>query len=178
MRLLHFRRTFVAKMFAIHGKVEILKHDGRSLGAYARHYYELFQLAGQEDVVSMLQSDEYGTIKPDYDTISRTHFERSYLPPEKVSFDNSDALFPPADLAKKISAEYERQCQLLCYGPYPHLAGGSGQAAFAAQAALRQVSRMDCQFELHSDAGNASMRDDGSRTRGLCRDSGDGNRNL
>ena len=45
MRLLHFRRTFVEKMFAIHGKVEALKRDGRPLGSYARHYYDLFQLA-------------------------------------------------------------------------------------------------------------------------------------
>jgi hypothetical protein len=45
MRLLHFRRTFVEKMFAIHSKVEILKRDGRALGTYARHYYDLFQLA-------------------------------------------------------------------------------------------------------------------------------------
>jgi len=119
MRLLHFRRTFVEKMFAIHGKVEILKADGRSLGAYARHYYDLFHLAGREDVVAMLKSDEYGAIKTDYDAISRRHFERSYFPPEKMSFANSDALFPPADLAEKISAEYQGQCKLLCYGPYP-----------------------------------------------------------
>lgn len=119
MRLLHFRRTFVEKMFAIHGKVEILKRDGRPLGTYARHYYDLFQLAGQEDVVAMLKSDEYAAIKADYDTISRTHFERSYFPPEKMSFAASNALFPPGDLAKRITAEYESQCKLLCYGPYP-----------------------------------------------------------
>ena len=35
MRLLHFRRTFVEKMFAIHSKVELLKRDGRALGTYA-----------------------------------------------------------------------------------------------------------------------------------------------
>ena len=28
MRLLHFRRTFVEKMFAIHSKVELFKRDG------------------------------------------------------------------------------------------------------------------------------------------------------
>jgi hypothetical protein len=39
LRLLHFRRTFVEKMFAIHSKVELLKRDGRPLGTYARHYY-------------------------------------------------------------------------------------------------------------------------------------------
>ena len=119
MRLLHFRRTFVEKMFAIHGKVQILKRDDRPLGTYARHYYDLFQLAGQQDVVNMLQSAEYAAIKADYDTISRTHFERSYFPPEKMSFAASDALFPPEGLAKRITAEYDGQCKLLCYGPYP-----------------------------------------------------------
>jgi hypothetical protein len=45
MRLLHFRRTFVEKLFAIHGKVEILKRDGRPIGTYACHYYDLYQLS-------------------------------------------------------------------------------------------------------------------------------------
>ena len=36
MRLLHFRRTFVEKMFAIHSKVELLKRDKQPLGPY-RH---------------------------------------------------------------------------------------------------------------------------------------------
>ena len=47
MRLLHFRRTFVEKLFAIHSKVELLKRDGRPIGTYARHYHDLFQLAAQ-----------------------------------------------------------------------------------------------------------------------------------
>jgi hypothetical protein len=36
-----------------------------------------------------------------------------------MSFAKSDALFPPADLAAQIRAEYERQCRMLCYGPFP-----------------------------------------------------------
>jgi len=36
-----------------------------------------------------------------------------------MSFARSDALFPPAELAVAIGAEYEEQCRLLCYGPYP-----------------------------------------------------------
>jgi hypothetical protein len=63
MRLLHFRRTFVEKMFAIHGKVELLKRDGQPLGAYARHYYDLFQLSKRAEVMAMLRSAEYGSIK-------------------------------------------------------------------------------------------------------------------
>jgi hypothetical protein len=119
MRLLHFRRTFVEKMFAIHGKVELMKHDGRPLGSYARHYYDLFQLADQPEVLAMLQSAEYATIKTDYDQMSRAFFPKSYYEPEGMSFAQSDALFPPAGLAAAIGAEYEEQCRLLCYGRFP-----------------------------------------------------------
>ena len=102
MRLLHFRRTFVEKMFAIHGKVELLKRDGRALGTYARHYYDLFQLASQREVLDMLRSDEYGEIKRDYDQISRTYFPNSYFYPASMSFANSDALFAAGDLSTTI----------------------------------------------------------------------------
>jgi hypothetical protein len=119
MRLLHFRRTFVEKMFAMHAKVELLKRDGRALGAYARHYYDLFQLATQAEVIVMLKSSEYAAIKADYDQISRTHFPKSYFYPDGMNFSRSNALFPPADLAAVIGAEYETQCRMLCYGPYP-----------------------------------------------------------
>src|SRR5258708_818675 len=91
-RLLHFRRTFVEKMFAIHGKVELLKRDGQPLGTYARHYYGLFQLAAEEQVIAMLKSSEYASIKTDYDQISRTHFPKSYFYPDQMSFAHSDAL--------------------------------------------------------------------------------------
>jgi len=95
LRLLHFRRTFVEKMFAIHGKVELLKRDKQSLGSYARHYYDLYQLSGHAEVGTMLRSAEYIAIKTDYDQISRAHFPRSYFFPERMSFARSDALFPP-----------------------------------------------------------------------------------
>jgi Nucleotidyl transferase AbiEii toxin, Type IV TA system len=119
MRLLHFRRTFVEKMFAIHGKVQILKRDKTPLSTYARHYYDLFQLSHESEVIAMLKSAEYEVIKKDYDKISRTYFEKSYFSPPDMTFAKSDALFPPADLAKAIRIEYEAQCKLLCYGPYP-----------------------------------------------------------
>ena len=119
LRLLHFRRTFVEKMFAIHAKVELLKREGQPLGAYARHYYDLFQLAPQPEVIAMLKSPEYAAIKEDYDRISRNHFERRYFHPEGMTFANSDALFPRADLASIIGSAYEDQCRMLCYGPFP-----------------------------------------------------------
>ncbi len=119
MRLLHFRRTFVEKLFAIHSKVELFKRDARPIGPYARHYYDLFQLAGQAEVTAMLASEEYAEIKADYDRVSRTHFLQSYFHPAQMRFARSDALFPPQDLAATIGAEYEAQCRQLCYGPYP-----------------------------------------------------------
>jgi len=67
----------------------------------------------------MLQSAEYGEIKQDYDRISRTHFPGRYFYPDQMSFANSDALFPPADLSTRLKAEYDAQCRMLCYGSYP-----------------------------------------------------------
>lgn len=119
MRLLHFRRTFVEKMFAIHSKIELLKRDKQPLGSYARHYYDLFQLSKRQEVETMLRSEEYAAIKADYDQISRKHFSKSYFCPNGMCFARSDALFPPAELAATIAAEYETQCKLLCYGPHP-----------------------------------------------------------
>ena len=119
MRLLHFRRTFVEKMFAIHGKVESMKRNGQPLGSYARHCYDLFQLAAQPEVMEMLKSAEYDEIKTDYDRISRRHFDRSYFFPEGMRFAASDALFPTSELEAPLKREYEAQCRLLCYGPYP-----------------------------------------------------------
>lgn len=119
MRLLHFRRTFVEKLFAIHGKIELLKRDRRPIGGYARHYYDLYQLAGEAEVRAMLRSPEYAAIKTDYDQISRKHFARDYAHPKDMSFARSDALFPPEELAVSIAREYEQQCRMLCYGSFP-----------------------------------------------------------
>lgn len=119
MRLLHFRRTFVEKLFAIHGKVELLKRDRKPIGTYARHYYDLFKLSDQEAVIAMLKSEEYAAIKEDYDRISREYFPNSYFYPKDMRFANSDALFPPRELSAALEGDYETQCKQLCYGPYP-----------------------------------------------------------
>lgn len=119
MRLLHFRRTFVEKLFAIHGKVELLKRDGRPVGTYARHYYDLAVLAVEPQVGAMLQTEEYAAIKADYDQISRAHFPHSYFAPADMSFARSDAIFPSGDLAETLGREYQAQCAALCLGPYP-----------------------------------------------------------
>jgi hypothetical protein len=127
VRLLHFRRTFVEKLFAIHGKVELYKRDQRPIGSYARHYYDLYELAGRPEVTAMLASDEYAAIKTDYDAISREHFAASYFFPEEMRFSTSDSLFPSSALTEVIRVEYENQCRQLCLGPYPAWADVQGR---------------------------------------------------
>ncbi|MCA9124041.1 MAG: nucleotidyl transferase AbiEii/AbiGii toxin family protein [Planctomycetaceae bacterium] len=119
MRLLHFRRTFVEKLFTIHGKVQAFLTKGERIGAYARHYYDLYQLSQHEEVLRMLQSAEYAEIKADYDEISRRFFDRGYHPPKGMTFRDSESMFPSESLNSELGPEFESQCQVLCYGPYP-----------------------------------------------------------
>jgi hypothetical protein len=113
MHLLHFRRTFVEKMFALHGKVVRLLSEGHTLGRDARHYSDLHALAGQHEVRSMLASPEYEEIRRDYDARSMEYFAKAYRPPVDLSFKDSPALFPGEELRATLAPEYEEQCALL-----------------------------------------------------------------
>jgi hypothetical protein len=119
MRLLHFRRTFVEKLFTIHSKIELYLSQGKSLGTYARHYYDLHMLAQREEVLLMLDSPEYEEIRHDYDRVSKASFPKNHLPPDGLRFNESVALFPSGKLREMVAVEYEQQCELLCFGAYP-----------------------------------------------------------
>lgn len=122
MTLLHFRRTFVEKLFAIHGKVERLKQEGVPLGRDVRHYADLFVLAGRPDVLDMLASPEYESIRLDYDEKSRAYFANSHRPPKGLRFASSDAMFPSEDLQARIEPGYEEECRRLFFRPPPPFA--------------------------------------------------------
>lgn len=119
MTLLRFRRTFVEKLFAIHGKIERLKQDGHPVGRDARHYADLYVLAGQAEVLVMLRSPEYEAIRLDYDEKSRAYFPGSHRPPKGLRFANSDALFPPDEIRELIELAYEEECRRLFFRPHP-----------------------------------------------------------
>jgi hypothetical protein len=119
MNLLHFRRTFVEKMFAIHAKVTACQNSGNVLGKDARHYYDLYCLAAEPEVLAMLKSEEYQAIKTDYDRIASQHFPNSYHVPLNMQFCNSQALFPAPEMTAMLSKEFEAQCKLLCFADYP-----------------------------------------------------------
>ncbi len=119
MHLLHFRRTFVEKLFAIHSKVEKFKRTGIGVGSYARHYYDLFCLSERKEVLEMLRSNEYEAIKADYDRVSRKHFEAQYVAPPDMDFSKSEAIFPQGNISTALGIEFERQCRVLCYDKFP-----------------------------------------------------------
>ena len=120
MQLLDYRRTFVEKLFTIHSKVEQSVQSGIPIGTYARHYYDLYCLVQQDSVKTLLtETDLFIQIKQDCNRISQKHFANTYVPPEDLSFANSQALFPPAALRDALRRDYETQCQSLCYGEFP-----------------------------------------------------------
>lgn len=119
MTLLHLRRTFVEKLFTIHSKVLRLLEDGTPVARDARHYADLHALASRPEVLAMLQSDEYREICHDYDALSSRWFPRSHRPPAELSFRESPALFPPAELRELLAADYDTQCALLFPGEFP-----------------------------------------------------------
>ena len=119
VRLLHFRRTFVEKLFTIHSEVESYKETGRPVAGYVRHYYDLVMLARHPEVRAMLEADEYGRIMSDYDAVSRAAFPRDYRYPADMRFANSEAIYPAGALRDMLAAEYDRWCRVLCFGPFP-----------------------------------------------------------
>ena len=119
MPLLHFRRTFVEKLFTIHSKVIRLLEDGIAVGRDARHYADLHALAARPEVLTMLESDEYEQIRLEYDELSSKWFPNSHRPPAGLRFRGSEALFPPGNLRTTLAADYATQCELLFPSDYP-----------------------------------------------------------
>jgi len=119
MRLLHFRRTFVEKLFTIHDRVErLVKDRGEPLGSFARHYYDLYCLLQRDEVTEMLRSAEYTDLASDYRRLSSRYFPDQVLP-HGMELRNSSALFPDAALREILRRSYDEQCARLCYRTPP-----------------------------------------------------------
>ena len=120
MRLLHFRRTFVEKLFTLHSRVERAKKQAKELGRDARHYYDLAMLLTEPQTMAMLESEEYGTICGQYRELTAKFYPGQVkLLPEGMSLSESSALFPDAELKRMLEAAYVREAESLCYAEYP-----------------------------------------------------------
>lgn len=116
MTLLHFRRTFVEKLYTIYSKVELMvSNNETSLGDNARHYYDLAQLARRPEVQTMLRSpEEMEEIIDDYYAVTKKHFPKTPLPDDR-RLCNSRAHFPNRILRASLANAYSLQCGRLCY---------------------------------------------------------------
>jgi hypothetical protein len=119
MRLLHSRRTFVEKLFTLHDRVErLVRREGRPLGAYARHYFDVARLLEHEEVRRLPGTAEYAEIAADYRRLASLHFPGQVLP-ARMELRESPALFPGEALRRALATEYEEQCRRLCFGEFP-----------------------------------------------------------
>lgn len=120
MRLLHFRRTFVEKLFTLHSRVERAKKQGKELGRDARHYYDLAMLLTEPQTRVMLESEEYGAICGQYRELTAKFYPGQVkLLPDGMNLSDSSALFPQPELKAMLAAAYAREADALCYGEYP-----------------------------------------------------------
>jgi hypothetical protein len=120
MPLLHFRRTFVEKLFTLHGWVERCIHKDRDLGRNSRHYYDLNMLIQEQAVQEMLASAEYALICRQYRQLTAMYFPGQLkLLPDGMNLHESSALFPDAKLQLRLKAAYKSECDTLCFDDYP-----------------------------------------------------------
>jgi Nucleotidyl transferase AbiEii toxin, Type IV TA system len=120
MRLLHYRRTFVEKLFTLHSRVERSIRQNRDLGRDARHYYDLAMLINQQETRTMLASQEYTNICKEYRSLT-AHFYPGQVKflPDGMNLQKSSAFFPNDALLGMLMSAYVREAETLCYGPYP-----------------------------------------------------------
>lgn len=121
MTFLHYGRTFIEKLFTLHSKVVELRERGRRLGRDARHYSDLFVLAGEPEVLQLLDSPEFAFICNDQDRISKAEFADRYHPLKDLRFTTSEAFFIPTEIYASIEADYREQCDYLYYEAPPNL---------------------------------------------------------
>lgn len=118
MRTLHYRRTFLEKLFAIHGVVQAVLEGRAELGRHARHYADLHEIADRAELIELLGTGEWVAMWDDQDQVSRDNFPTTYVPPPK-SFADSPALFPAEALRQQLGAAYTREVAPLYYRGAP-----------------------------------------------------------
>lgn len=118
MNMLHFRRTFVEKLMAIHSLVVKYQHDGSPLGRNARHYADLYVLGQKPEAVALLGGEEFEQIRVEQDQIGRSSFPRNYVEAPRT-YRDSPALFPDDKLRAELERQYVADVTPLFFGEVP-----------------------------------------------------------
>ncbi len=114
MNLLHPKRTFVEKLYAIYSAYESGKISGKT-----RHYYDVFKLLGMAEVADFLGTEEYTTLKKSVAEFSRENWPASPLPP-KNRLAGAAAFNPVGDQRVRIEREFAQSD--IYYGRKPEFA--------------------------------------------------------
>ncbi|HEX4004132.1 MAG TPA: nucleotidyl transferase AbiEii/AbiGii toxin family protein [Candidatus Acidoferrales bacterium] len=99
-------RTTVEKLFAVHAAFERDRARGRT-----RHYYDLFQSTGLEEVRAFLGAEEYNRVRDDVELYSRANWPEAALPPNG-KFSESTAFAPSRDDLMVLKQHYREERDL------------------------------------------------------------------
>jgi hypothetical protein len=119
MQLLHYRRTFVEKLFAIHAAAEERRYSREPIGPLVRHYFDPMLLSDQPEVGEMLHGPEHHAIVRDCLDIDHRYYGRPKHDEAAWSLRESAARFPSEEVSQSLRHDYESQCEVLCFGAYP-----------------------------------------------------------
>jgi predicted nucleotidyltransferase component of viral defense system len=104
-------RTTVEKLFAVHAAFERDRAKGRT-----RHYYDLFQAIGLEEVYSFLGTEEYGRVREDVERYSRENWPDAALAPNG-KFSESRAFAPENEDVALLKQHYQEERDLFFKEP-------------------------------------------------------------
>jgi len=104
-------RTTLEKLFAVHAAFE----KDRAKGC-TRHYYDLFQCFGLEEVGTFLTSSEYAGVYADIEGYSRDNWPEAALPPDG-KFSNSGAFQPNREDLAVLREHYKQERDLFFVEP-------------------------------------------------------------
>lgn len=116
VRTLHYQRTFVEKLFAIHQAVVRAASDDSALQRQGRHYYDLWCLWRQTDVQAYLHSDEFGRVATEVAAIGERYWGKHHSAPDDLDFGRSPAIRPDDALQARIAAAYDADRTLIFGG--------------------------------------------------------------
>jgi hypothetical protein len=109
---LHFTRTFVEKLFAIHDLFLSRKIQGRM-----RHYYDVYSLIGVAEIPEFLKTSAYADYCSEIREYIRREFPEACIPSEQC-FKSSPALNPSAPEMRELESYYEDEMELF-FGVVP-----------------------------------------------------------
>ena len=113
-------RTFVEKLFVVHGSVARQLEDPAhaSLARIGRHYYDIHRLLADGAVRATVGTAAFWEMVSDCAERSARDFPKLHRPPADLNFAESPALFPDEPTRHALSREYGRDRDLF-FGEAP-----------------------------------------------------------